>query len=208
MLTERYRPETLDNIIGQQKAVKTLQKWAQIADRGALIFEGPSGVGKTSAAYALARQLGVDPKGPDFRKIEAQECDVRTVRELDDKITLSSWGKQRWRVWLIDEAHTMSRQARNRMLSLLENLPPYRLVVLTTTEYGPFCEDDPILFSRLLRVHFVKPHIDGIVALLERIALEVTGNGEALPYEQIVRNCRSNIRLCIQELSRRILELD
>jgi len=204
MLTETYRPKTLDDIAGQEKAVKLLQNWGKTADRGALIFHGPSGSGKTSAAYALARAVGVDPNGPDFARIEPSECSVSTVRELDSKLHISAWGASGWRVWLIDEAHTMSAQARNRLLSLLENLPRKRLIILTTTEEEVF-KNDPILFSRLLRVAFCKPHIDHITALLKGIALAETGNGAALPYERIIRDNRSNIRACIQALEVELL---
>ena len=210
MLTETYRPETLTDIIGQKKAVKTLRKWTRIADRGALIFEGPSGVGKTSAAYALARELGISTGrgSPDFHKIEAAECSIQTIRELSATLHVAAWGPSGWRLWLIDEAHTMSMQARNRLLSVLEDLPPRRCVVLTTTEGEALRKDDAILFSRLLRIHFGKPHIDEIVPMLKRIAQDVTGDGEALPYETIVRDARSNVRLAIQDLERRILEMD
>ena len=98
----------------------------------------------------------------------------------------------------------MSAQARNRLLSLLENLPRKRLIILTTTEEEVF-KNDPILFSRLLRVAFCKPHIDHITALLKGIALAETGNGAALPYERIIRDNRSNIRACIQALEVELL---
>ena len=206
MLTETYRPKTLDEIAGQEKAVKLLQNWPRIADRGALIFEGESGNGKTSAALALARSLGVDPDGPDFHKVNAGACRREAVQQIGRDMRLAAWSRGGWRVWLIDEADTMSREARNAMMGLLEELPSQRLIILTTNRADEL-KADKAFASRLLWVHFVKPHIDAIVPLLKRIAADVTGDGASLPYERIIRDARSNVRAAIQALEAELLSV-
>ena len=78
---EKYRPQTLKEIIGNKKAVQDLQTWAEkwlsgIPERRAVILHGPAGVGKTSTAHALARDLG-------WEVIELNASDQRTAGVIE-----------------------------------------------------------------------------------------------------------------------------
>lgn len=205
MLTERYRPRELGDLVGQPQAVKTLLAWAKARDRGALMFVGPSGCGKTSAAYALAREVKVDPQGPDFFKIEAAECNLETVQWMNQSMWLHSWNGAGWRVWLIDEAHTMSKAAQNRLLTLLEKLPPRRIVVCTTTQEAPF-NGDTVLFSRFTKVYFKPISEKDALARLREICYAEVGHVQGLDLKGAVAQGKGNLREAIQQLDSTMLE--
>ena len=77
-LSEKYRPQTLDQVCGQSYAVMTLKDFAAHPFPQAFLFHGDTGLGKTTCAYALARELGVD-MGWDFLEISSGQADDATV---------------------------------------------------------------------------------------------------------------------------------
>jgi replication-associated recombination protein RarA len=101
-----------------------------------MIVGGPSGVGKTTLAYALESELrGV------LYPVAATECSVDKVRWLRDNLFPLAGllgGESPWKVVLLDEAHTIQDRARDALLTVLENLNRHNLVMLTTTEPQSF----------------------------------------------------------------------
>ncbi|KPL05704.1 hypothetical protein AMJ85_11095 [candidate division BRC1 bacterium SM23_51] len=214
-LVEKYRPKTFSDIIGQEKAVARIEALLKRGIGGrALLFEGPSGVGKTTTALVLARHLGIVRDNEtlqvvqmgsnlDIRFYRAKEMDQRAVEELRDWLALSNW-QAPYKMVIIDEAQTMTKGATDALLSVLETLPERAVVILTTTEAEALQDD---LFgrqtpfgSRCIQVSFVKPSNAEIAERLVEIAFKECGNGATLPYREIVQEGKGNVRACLQLL--------
>jgi replication-associated recombination protein RarA len=143
-LTEKYRPQTLADLRGHPMIVKMLQSFCRKATSKAFIFHGPPGSGKTSAAYALARELGCDfsvkplATGGLF-EVASGELNADTVREMF-KTTLCyrPFFGSGWKVLLCNEADAMSKQASVIFLDVLEHLPEKTVVIFTTNDIAGF----------------------------------------------------------------------
>lgn len=132
---KKFRPETLNEIIGQASAVGVLKSMIQSKNiPHALLFTGPSGCGKTTLARILVKSLECGKSDlselncADFRGIDM-------VRDLRKGISLAPIsGKAR--VWIIDECHQLTKDAQNGLLKMLEDTPSHAYFMLATTEPG------------------------------------------------------------------------
>jgi DNA polymerase-3 subunit gamma/tau len=204
MLAEKYRPKSFDQIIGQDRVVAGM-KWYldQAADSGlALLLTGPSGSGKTTLAECAARHWGCTDF--DIHRIESAQCDVTTLRELDSNMYIYGAGRHGRKMYLIDEVHTITGRAADRMLSLLEALPRHVLLVGTTTDAN---WTDGILLSRWVRFELAKVRSADVAAYLESIAQR-----ENLPLpadakwaDKLVKYHGLNIRDQLNQLPARLL---
>lgn len=138
-LAEKYRPRTLSDIRGQEEATRALGLFLASPAKAAFIFEGSTGVGKTSAALALARDLGVDVENAEFGglyEIASGEQTSSAVRELvADLWTCPMFGSG-WKVAIVNEADYITPGAAVVWLDVLEKLPPRVVVVFTTNDVG------------------------------------------------------------------------
>ena len=150
----RKRPQTFDEMVGQDFVVATLKNSIQqgrIAH--AYLFAGPRGVGKTSAARILAKALNCE-KGPtgtpcgtcsacreiaqgnslDVLEIDgASNTSVNDVRQIKDEVLFAP-NSSRYKIYIIDEVHMLSNSAFNALLKTIEEPPPYIVFVFATTE--------------------------------------------------------------------------
>jgi DNA polymerase-3 subunit gamma/tau len=131
-LYRKYRPKTVQAMIGQPNAVKTLTtmfKTKKIPH--AIIFTGPSGTGKTTAARAVAAELNCHET--DFVEINAADSrGVDMVRDIRSKMGMA--GMSGCRVYLIDEAHALTKDAQSALLKMLEDTPGHVYFMLATTD--------------------------------------------------------------------------
>ncbi|MEG2274293.1 MAG: DNA polymerase III subunit gamma/tau, partial [Clostridia bacterium] len=167
----KYRPDTFQKVIGQEHIVRTLKNQILTDTIGhAYIFTGTRGTGKTSVAKIFAKAVNcLHPedgspcgkcencielsKGSNFDILEidaASNNSVDQMRELTDKINFPpTVGK--YKVYIIDEVHMLSKSAYNALLKTLEEPPSHAIFILATTEIHQI---PATILSRCLRFDF------------------------------------------------------
>jgi replication-associated recombination protein RarA len=138
-LTERYRPRTLDHVWGQSNVVRALKTFVTEPYPAAFIFQGETGPGKTSAALALAGELGCRVDQAEYGgvwQIASGEQTADAVREMARRMWLTPMLGSGWKVVIVNECDRMALPAETVWLDRLENLPPRTVVVFTTNNAG------------------------------------------------------------------------
>lgn len=201
-LTEKWRPKTLDQVVGQEKVLSTIRN---IIDSQGLIGQkfylvGASGVGKTSTARILA-----DMVQPYFDRAEFDAKDVRRdlIREWEEKLESVPIGCK-GRAFVINEAHNLSHDITERLLTFLEKplFVKHGFIVFTTSEkclfgnpFGDrvdefeFAADEAVTLAFALRCREI--------AQIERL------DGQPLEaYVKLVRNHHHSMRKCLRIIGR------
>lgn len=136
-LLEKYRPRTLSEVVGQGSVVNQLGTFLDAPYPTAFLFEGATGVGKTSVARALANDLGCDPFW-GITTIDAGKQDGETVENSADSLRFATGAGSGWKIVIVNEADCMTTKAAHLWLSILEELPPRSVVVFTTNHAEKF----------------------------------------------------------------------
>lgn len=205
-LFELCRPKTLAGIVGQSKAVKVAQS---IMDRGAggqsILISGPSGTGKSTLARIIAESVA-----DSCMIVETVGADVSAdwLRNIAANRQFG-WGKG-GRAYIVEECHSLSSHARDRLNLMLEQIPDHVVWLFTTTNVGEdrlFGDDvNGVAFgSRCVKIGLTNQGTAGPFAeLLHDIAVRHGLNGcpnaEAKAMK-IVRDCKGNMRAAIQEVA-------
>ena len=167
----KYRPTTFEDVVGQHTITSTLKnaisnkKLAQ-----ALLFTGPRGVGKTSCARIVAREINNFKINDDnsyniFELDAASNNGVEGIRNLIDQTRIPpQTGK--YKVYIIDEVHMLSSGAFNAFLKTLEEPPSHCIFILATTEKHKII---PTILSRCQIYNFKRITIEDIVSHLKKI---------------------------------------
>lgn len=195
-LYRKYRPQKLEDIIGQETNVQILKNAAKTGRLGhAYLFYGPRGTGKTSTARLIAKLLNCERRRDDgtfrelgepcnecrsCRAIDAQtsfdvvEIDAASNRGIDEIRNLKDGIKTTptvggYKVYIIDEVHMLTTPAFNALLKTLEEPPPHSVLVLATTEYEKL---PATITSRAQRFLFKK---QTRAKIMEKLAVIVKG---------------------------------
>ncbi len=152
-LYRKYRPEAFSEIIGQEHIVTALSgalKEEKISH--AYIFFGGRGTGKTTTARIVAKALGTDPS--DLYEIDAaSNRGIDNIRELRENVGTLPFNSK-YKVYIIDEVHMLTKEAFNALLKTLEEPPSHVVFILCTTELEKVPET---IISRCQEFTFRKP---------------------------------------------------
>ncbi|MDR1496850.1 MAG: DNA polymerase III subunit gamma/tau [Puniceicoccales bacterium] len=191
VIARRWRPQQFDEIVGQEHIVRTLKNAIETKRVGhAYLFVGPRGTGKTTTARIFAKALNctdgpkVNPPADDpiCQAIVAGSCidvieiDAATNRSIEDAKTIRDEccyapAQCKYKIFIIDEIHQLSRDAFNALLKILEEPPTHIKFIFATTEAEKLL---PTITSRCQRFEF-QPISDQKIA--ERLAEIVAADG-------------------------------
>ncbi|MFD0674511.1 DNA polymerase III subunit gamma/tau [Cohnella sp. GCM10027633] len=200
-LYRAWRPQTFQDMVGQQHIVQTLQNAIRENRLShAYLFSGPRGTGKTSAAKILSKAVNCE-RGPatepcnecsacqritsgsvmDVVEIDAaSNRGVEEIRDIRDKVKYSPTEVRR-KVYIIDEVHMLTTEAFNALLKTLEEPPGHVMFVLATTEPHRL---PPTIISRCQRFDFRRVSLEEQTGRLREICGEesISAEEEALKY--------------------------
>ena len=211
-LYRRHRPGSFDEVVGQQHVVRTLRNAVEQGKvHHAYLFVGSRGTGKTSMAKILARSLNCERGGPTVTPCgECESCltiaagtsidviemdaasnrSVDDVRDLRERVAYAPAGG-RWKVYILDEAHMLTKEAWNAFLKTLEEPPPNTVFVLATTESHKVMAT---IADRCQRFDFQRPSLEQISEVLERVSAAEGIEAETGAIAMIARSASGSFR--------------
>lgn len=192
-LTDKYRPRTFEQVVGQDAAVRSLSGLLQKGTVRPLLIHGPYGTGKTTFARMIARYLNCTEKGKDGKPcmecssckgmepssdgsirhrnvIEKNMSDTRgidDIRGLKDLMRFSPTGGGLYRILILDEVHMLTPQAQQALLKPVEDPPKRCLIMLVTTDGQRLT---PALVSRCVSIKLNAVDVKASTDLIMKIA--------------------------------------
>jgi len=132
-LYKRYRPKKLKQVVGQDEIIGMLTSYLKKNTLPhSLLLHGASGCGKTTIARILQSELNCS--NSDFTELNAASSNgIDAIRSIGNHVGLSPMGGGSSRIWLIDEAHELTKAAQNAFLKMLEDTPEHAYFILATT---------------------------------------------------------------------------
>ena len=215
VLYRKYRPQRFDEVVGQEHVVKTLTN--SILGNNishAYLFSGPRGSGKTTIARLFAKAINCEKntkgaietepcntcsscleimgsKSMDLIEIDAaSHTGVDDVRQLIEGIKFSPV-KSKYKIFIVDECHQLSKSAANALLKTLEEPPAHAIFLLATTEAHKMI---PTIISRCQRFDFKRLQTPEIIKKLEYISKKENIKFEESALSLIALNSRGSFR--------------
>ncbi len=226
ILALKYRPQEFKDLIGQDVMAKTITNAIKIGKTpNAYLLTGIRGVGKTTTARLIAKALNcetnIDPKKKcsdlDFcdtcqaivnsNHIDILEMDAASKTGIDDVRELIENSKYsptsaKFKIFIIDEVHMLSKQAFNGLLKTLEEPPPSLKFILATTEVRKI----PVtILSRCQRFDLKRVSVDQLFKHLQKISAQENGNISEDAIKLIARTSEGSVRDAISLLDRALV---
>lgn len=210
-LYRKWRPQTFDDVIGQNHIVSTLKNEILSGKTAhAYLFCGTRGTGKTSCAKIFARAINCEnPKDAnpcnecsicrgvsegsvlDIVEIDAASNNgVDNIREIRDEVAYSA-AQAKYKIYIIDEVHMLSSGAFNALLKTLEEPPPYVVFILATTEAHKL---PPTITSRCQRFDFKRISVHDLTLRMREIVTAENVEAEIEALELIARLADGGMR--------------
>lgn len=165
-LYRKYRPQSFSDVMGQEQIVTLLQSSiAQKKISHAYLFCGGRGTGKTTVARIFAHDIGCNPE--DIIEIDAaSNRGIDEIRELRDAVRTSPFSSL-YKVYIIDEAHMLTKEAANALLKTLEEPPSHVIFILATTDPEKL---PTTIVSRCQKITFKSPDVVTLSKRLQYVA--------------------------------------
>ena len=225
VLALKYRPQTFDDLIGQDVVAETIINSIK-ANKvpNAYLFTGIRGIGKTTIARIVAKSLNCSNGLENKCKVKCDNCDAITnsnhidVLEMDaasktgvddvrDLIEFSRYGptSSKYKIFIIDEVHMLSKQAFNALLKTLEEPPEYLKFIFATTEIKKI----PItVVSRCQRFDLSRIKSSQLFDFIKKIKDKENGKVSDDALRLIVKISEGSVRDALSLLDRALLSLD
>lgn len=165
-LYRKYRPQSFDDVVGQEQIVTLLSSTIkQHKISHAYLFCGGRGTGKTTVARIFAHDIGSNPE--DIIEIDAaSNRGIDEIRELRDAVRTAPFSSP-YKVYIIDEAHMLTKEAANALLKTLEEPPSHVIFILATTDPDKL---PSTIVSRCQKIIFNSPSLATLSKRLIHVA--------------------------------------
>ncbi len=198
-LDVKYRPQTLDDVVGQPEAVAVVRSWGKDIPR-CVMFHGGSGTGKTTMAGVIANDLEINEM--DLSEVNCGTIVKPTefIRDLENDVTSSAIGGGK-RMWVLDEFQTLRRSkgAQEAFLMVMERSLPHVIFCLCTTEPKQILST---IRGRCVMVGIKPLHHGDIVRLVKRIASKEEVALDSKLVDRIAEVANGSARNAVKELQK------
>lgn len=199
-LSEKYRPQTIAEFVGLERPKRVLSAFCKQPSCGAWLFVGPSGVGKSTMALALANELRAE-----LHKIPSQRCNAQTIEDTVRQCWYAPMTPGGFHLILCDEADASTPAAQLALLSKLDSTDPAPSTIWVFTANDAVRLERRFL-SRCKVLEFSSYGMAGdITAYLDKVWHAEGGKGNCLDLARVVKESRNNLRDCLQTLEVELL---